>query len=424
MILEKLFSQRYVSRFRPDVLDYMLFLPSIWLPCALGVSLRLIGPLFVVIPIGFCLLYAILRRTMPPRLLSLYLVYCTVTGVLSAYKLFPTSWQVHFMEEAILRQMVPLFGFFAVAWASKAYFQRRLQSDGDVFFGAPIFLTLCWIVAPVFMFQQGVGYQGDHSVYAVIALLGSFINNVVVGLFFVFRGIFLERDWRRNVGLAVAVGVAITTHFIQFKLLIVFVIAALFGAPARRLTIGFIVTMVGIYIVAMNFAAAIMIKAPNEGLRLAMLNDVILSTIDTHGIGIGYGKELVRWRYQVPDQPDFVFLPDAQIMTHSRLLEALSTGVENSFAEALLRTGILGFLLFSLAFFAAFPPNNLSRDVRTHAACLFALIFLSCFVNSSLESPISVVGPGFVFGYLIALRDKARLASYVSHKGWMQASRA
>jgi hypothetical protein len=60
----------------PDLLDYTLFLPSIWLVCGLAIALRLVGPLFVVIPVGFCLLYAVLRLTVPPRLLSAYVAFC------------------------------------------------------------------------------------------------------------------------------------------------------------------------------------------------------------------------------------------------------------------------------------------------------------------------------------------------------------
>ena len=47
----------FAKRFNPlrlrrppvDLLDYGLFLPAIWLPGAGGISLRLIGPLFIVI---------------------------------------------------------------------------------------------------------------------------------------------------------------------------------------------------------------------------------------------------------------------------------------------------------------------------------------------------------------------------------------
>ena len=66
------------------------------------------------IPLGFCLFYALLRMTIPPRLLSAYVVFCIVVAILSKYQLLPNSWQVHFREEAIIRQLVPLFGFFSV----------------------------------------------------------------------------------------------------------------------------------------------------------------------------------------------------------------------------------------------------------------------------------------------------------------------
>lgn len=406
-IFEKQFSLRRLGRLSPDVLDYVLFLPGIWLACALGISLRLIGPLFVVVPIGLCLLYAGLRQVMPPRLLSVYLAFCFLVGMLSKYQLFPTSWQVHFMDEAIFRQLIPPLGFFAVAWASKAYFLRRLPS-GDVFFGALLIFALSLIVAPAVMFQQGVGYQGDHSAYAVFALFGSFINNMTIVLFFILGEIFLASDWRRRyVGLAIVIGIAVTTHFMQFRVLTIVILAALLGVSGRKLAMGVIAAFTAIYLVGINFIPQVMVQDPNDGLRLAFVADALSSTIDTYGIGIGYGKESVRWVYRFPNLPDFKFLPDAPSMTRERMLEALSNGVENSFVQALLRTGLLGFFLFLAAFFAAFPPRNLPGNVQNHAACLFIMIFLGCFVNAGLESPLSVVGFAFAYGYLLALRARA-----------------
>jgi hypothetical protein len=391
----------------PDILDYTLFLPGICLACALGVSLRLIGPLFVVIPVGFCFLYAVLRRTVPPRLLSTYFAFCIFIAVLSKYRLLPTSWQVYFMPEAIVRQLVPLVGFYAVAWASKAYFRRRLV-DGDVFFGTPLLLLLGLVVAPAIMFQQGRQYQGDDPAHTVLASYGAFINNNVVAGFFVMAALFLARDWRRYVGLVFVLGVAATTHFVQFKILTAVAVAALFGAPERILVIGLMATLTGIYAVGINFVPDAMSANPNSGIRLAFLADALSSVIDTHGIGIGYGTESVRWRYQFTNLPDFTFFSDPRSMTHDRMLEVLSTGIHNSLVQALLRTGVVGFALLTVAFFAAFPPRNLARGVRNHAAVLFAMIFIACFVNPALESPVQVVGIGFIYGYLVALRAKAR----------------
>lgn len=391
-----------------DALDYVLFLPGIWLACSLGMSLRLIGPLFVVVPVGFCLLYASLKRVVPPRLLSVYVALCLLDGFLSKYQLFPTSWQVHFMTEAIVRQLIPLLGFFSVAWASKAYFRDRLL-NGDTFIGAPLFIILAVMVAPAVMFQQHVGYEGDYSIYAVLALLGAFINNAVIACFFITAAIFFCRGWRRYVGLGVIFAFAVFTHFIQFRIFALITFAILLGVPARRLLIGVAASLLVVYSVGFHFIPELMRKEPNEGLRLALVADALSSAVDTYGIGIGYGRESVRWAYQYPNMPVFKFLPDAQSMTRDRMLEALSNGVENSFAQSLLRTGVVGFSLLSAAIFAAFPSSNLPRNVRNFAACLFAMLMLGLFVNSALESPLAVVGHAFVYGYLLALRARARL---------------
>lgn len=390
-----------------DIVDYTLFLPGIWLACGLGISLRLIGPLFIVIPIGTCLLYAIARRVVPPRLLTAYVAFCVLTGILSEYRLYPVSWEVHFMADAIARQQVPLFGFFAVAWASKAYFRRRL-ADADAFHFAPVFIALSFALATAVMIQQNVGYQGDHSAFAVMALAGAFVNNIEIGLSFVLAALFTASGWRRYAALGMVLGIAAITHFIQFRVFALAIVAILFRIPARRLVIALVVALPLVYAGAMHFTPTLMIKHPNEALRLVFVQDALSSVVDTHGIGIGYGTESVRWVYRFPGLPPFTFLPDPQSMTHQRMLEALSNGVENSLVEALLRTGIPGFLLLTLAIFAAFPPAGLPRSVENHAACLFAMMFLALFVNASLESPLAVVGQGFVYGYLLALRASAR----------------
>jgi hypothetical protein len=392
----------------PDLLDYVLFLPGIWLACALGPCIRLIGPAFVVAPIGLCLVYAALRLIVPPRLLSVYLGFCLFVAALSRYQLLPTSWQVYFLEDAIVRQLMPMIGFFAVAWASKAYFRRRIL-NGDVFSGAPIILTLTIVVAPVVMFQQGLGYEGDYSALAVFALAGSFVNHVLIGLFFVSGLIFFTRGLRRNTAIAWMLVTASTTHFVQFKLLAAVTLVTLAGVSGRKAVIVAISLLVGIYAVGLNFVPEAMSEDPNDGLRLALVADTFTSIADTHGVGIGYGKESVRWVYRFANTPDFIFLPDPRTMTHSRMLEALSTGVENSFAESLLRTGIVGFLLLVAATFMAFPPRNLPRAARNHAAVIFAMLFIGCFVNSSLETPTAVVGFGFAYGYLLALRARCRI---------------
>jgi hypothetical protein len=400
------FAEHRVRRLSSDLLDYVLFWPGMWLACGLGVGFSLVGSWFVVVPVALCLLYGVLQLVVPPRLLTVYCAFCIFSGVLSAYGLFPASWQTHFMAEAIVRQLVPTFGFFAVGWAAKAYFRKRLR-NGNVFVGAPFVLVLSFGVALLAAFYLGSGYQGDYSVYAKLASLGAFLNNTLIGVFFITGHMFLARDWRRYAGLGGILGIALTTHFVQFWLWTLVTLAMFFGAPGRKVIIGLIVILIGTYGIAMNFAPQLMITHPNDGLRLVLIEDALSSTIDTMGIGIGYGRESVKGRYVVPGLPDFSFLPDWGSMTEDRMLRALSNSVENSFVMTLLRTGVAGFCLLVAAIFAAFPPRDLPRDVRNHADCVFAMMFIACFVNAGLDTPLQVVGHGFLYGYLLALRAAA-----------------
>ena len=397
-----------VGRYRartmfPAALEYTLFFPSIWLVAALGHSLQLIGAFFVAIPVALCLAYAVLRQTAPPRLLATYTAFCVLIAFLSKYRLMPESWQVHFVEEAILRQLVPTVAFFAVAWASKAYFRRSLVR-GVPFFGAPLFLLLSLIVAPFVMIQQEVRYQGEDPASTALYLYGSFMNNIIIAMFFVTASIFLTKDWRRYGGLLLVLGIALTSPLAQFKVFASIMFLVLLGVPGRIVAVCVVSALTVGYLVGINFIPSVMAIDPNAGLRLAFISDALSSTVDTYGLGAGFGKESVRWRYQFPGINEFTFLPDPRNIPDGRMLELLSTGIHNSFLQSLMRTGVIGLSLLVAAFFAAFPPHRLPRDLRNHAAVMFAMTFLALFVNPPLESPIQVVGVAFVYGYLMALR--------------------
>jgi hypothetical protein len=58
--------------------------------------------------------------------------------------------------------------------------------------------------------------------------------------------------------------------------------------------------------------------------------------------------------------------------------------------------------------FRAFPPRGLPKPVQCHASMAFIVIFVACFVNPALESPRQLIGVGFAYGYLLALRSCAK----------------
>lgn len=390
-----------------DILDYTLFIPCVWMLSGLGVYLRMGGTAIVLGLVAVLVTYAVLRRSPPPLWLTLYFIFCIAAAIASLYRLFPASWQIYFRDESVVRQLGPIISIFATAWAANAYFRRRLLA-GDAFSGSAIILFLAFVVAPIIMFQQGFVYEGDDTTKSTIAMYGSFTNNIIIALFFVTAAAYCGTGWRRKLGIAALLTIAGITHFAQYRVMIMGALIILLGGPARLVTLALLSALIGLYMAGLFFIPQIMLESPNTGIRLAFILDAFKSLYDTYGLGIGYGTESVRWTYYFPGRPLVTFLPDPNLITPGEMLEVLSTGVHNSFIQALLRTGLIGFALLLMAFAAVFPRRTLPRPLRNHAAIMFTIITIACFVNPALESPIQGMGVGFAYGYLLALRNHDR----------------
>ena len=387
-----------------DALDYAFFLPCICLVAGLGYSFRLGGPLIVAAVLGLCIGYAVLRCSAPPKLLAAYVLVCIVAAILSHYRMFPESWQVHFRHPAIARQLAPVIVFFIIAWASKAYFERRLPS-GDAFSGGDIMIFLGLVMAPIILFQQGFQYEMADPLSSMFIMYGSFTNNISIAMFFLTAGVFAATGWRRGICLAIILAMLAVTSLAQFWIVTAGILLVLLGVPGRLIAAGIIGSLIFLYTLGFFFIPQVMSITPNSGIRLVFIVYAFKSVLDTGGAGIGYGTESVRWRYNFPNMPEFTFLPEPSSMTLDQMLEVLSTGVHNSLFQALLRTGLPGFILLTAALFMVFPRRDLPRRIRNHAALNFAIMFISCFVNPALESPVQGIGVGFVYGYLFALRS-------------------
>jgi hypothetical protein len=389
-----------------DLLDYALFLPCICLVSALGLFFRLGGTLIVLAVLALCVAYAILRCATPPKWLGAYAVVCVVAAILSHYRIFPESWQVHFRDQAIPRQLAPIIIFFVVAWASKAYFERRLPS-GDAFAGGDIMIFLALVIAPTILFQQGFQYELADPLSSMLIMYGSFTNNIIIAMFFLIAGAVAGTWWRRRISIMIILVMLSLTSLAQFWIVTAAILAVLMGFPGRLIALGVIFTLSTLYLVGFFFIPELMTITPNSGIRLVFIVDTFKSVLDTFGAGIGFGMESVRWRYNFPNMPEFTFLPEPSSMTLDQMLETLSTGVHNSLFQALLRTGVVGFGLLLIALFSVFPRQTLPRKVRNHASLNFTIMFIACFVNPALESPLQGIGVGVVYGYLLVLRSIA-----------------
>jgi hypothetical protein len=129
-------------------------------------------------------------------------------------------------------------------------------------------IMLSMVVAPAVMIQQGVGYEGDHSAYAVIALSREFINHMLIAFFFAIDAIFFNRDRRRYAALALMFLIATMRHFAQFRLLTAIILAPLWGYTGRKVAVSSVALLLLLYGVGMNFIPEAMVKGPSAPARL------------------------------------------------------------------------------------------------------------------------------------------------------------
>ena len=141
----------------------------------------------------------------------------------------------------------------------------------------------------------------------MLSLYGAFINNIIIAMFFITGRIFLTTDWRRYAGLGFVLAVAATSHFMQYKIVTVIAVLSLLVAPGRLVVIGALAGLIASYAIGIGRIPETMLVSPNSGIRLVFISDALTSARDTYGLGIGFGKELVRWRYHFPNMPDFTF---------------------------------------------------------------------------------------------------------------------
>ena len=137
----------------------------------------------------------------------------------------------------------------------------------------------------------------------------------------------------------------------------------------------------------------------NTGVRAILWRDTLLTTLDTYGLGVGYGTEYIKHRFEeiMPEGwtigagPDDVF-----VATHS------------SFYDVLLREGVLGLCLFSFWFFHAIRISaSAALKERRLASCVATLLIVNSSVNVGLSSISYLFGSAFAVALLIVLRERS-----------------
>lgn len=136
----------------------------------------------------------------------------------------------------------------------------------------------------------------------------------------------------------------------------------------------------------------------NMALRAYYWRDAFQALMESHLIGIGFGKEATTNYY-----------PALGILKPFTLHDYMVHGIHNSFFSMFLRMGFLGGALFSWFFTVeCFPSSRLHPAIYRHACAILFAAFVGCLANMEIESPKGILGVCLILSYLLACNRIAR----------------
>jgi O-antigen ligase len=165
-----------------------------------------------------------------------------------------------------------------------------------------------------------------------------------------------------------------------------------FVKPYRSAIIAMVVIVGVLYLALIPAAMNVYGVDPNSGFRMVQTTDALSASIQSHGLGVGYGKETSK--------------VDLTELVDTARTELAMNGVHNAFAEAFMRLGVLGglFLLW-LCVGTCAPPREGPLHLRRHLAAVYLMLLTAVLFNVALESPTYIVGVSTAIGYILATKD-------------------
>lgn len=318
----------------------------------------------------------------------LFFVFSLVVFTLSLAQVMPASWTKFYDESAALRQWfyVPVLPILI------AYFTLALRYS----YAFLLKNILAVLAVAVFMSRMS---QYLHGVYdpETDVFFYTLTNDVaIVAMLFLmllFRGM---RPWLVDATI-ILVAFALSSSA-QSQLFCLAVLALRLTQRPTLLLVGISATCLSFIAIAPFFAVQLHPIDHNTAVRAILWRDVLQATADTFGLGVGYGTEYIRhrfeeimpWGWTIGTGPNDIF-----VATHS------------SFYDVLLREGVIGLLLFSFWFFHAIRiPARATLQEKRFAACVVTLLVVNSAVNVGLSSISYLFGSAFAVALLAVLRER------------------
>lgn len=190
----------------------------------------------------------------------------------------------------------------------------------------------------------------------------------------------------------------------------VFLVIA-FSRARRRTVVALALGAVALYAALIPFADRVYEIDKNTGYRLVLTQDALQGLVGSYFLGVGFGKEVVTGDYDLAGV--------RQVRNATSPSDLAVQGVHNSFAQELMRLGILGGGYVIWLFFGiALPPSAGPTRVRRHLSVVYLVLLITMMANVSLESPTYIVGVAFGLGYLLVLRDARAVEARGRPGGW------
>ncbi|TYR33057.1 hypothetical protein FY036_08310 [Mesorhizobium microcysteis] len=362
-------------------------------PCLLyglmSLSLRELGELPLLIAVAsaaaaltFAGVWPIRGRYMP------FFVFSLVIFTLSLAQVMPSSWTKIHDENAALRQWfyVPvlpiLIAYFTLALRySYAFLQKNIVA----------LVLIAAVLSRMSQHLHGI-YDPETDVFFY-----TLTNDVaIVAMLFLVLLFREKRHWLVDATI-IAFAFALSSSA-QSQLFCLVVLALRLSRRPTLMLIGISAACLSFIAIAPFFAVQLHPLDHNTAVRAILWRDVLQATADTFGLGVGYGTEYIKhrfeeimpWGWTIGTGPNDIF-----VATHS------------SFYDVLLREGVIGLLLFCFWFFHAIRmPARATLHERRFAACVAALLVINSAVNVGLSSISFLFGSAFAVALLAVQRER------------------
>lgn len=398
-------------------IDNIYFLITIAV-ISIGPLLRVAGAILFLIYLGFVIFYCF-RVSCWYQIKSLSFFTCMglLYIILSYLDVLPDAWTRYYNSTVIPRQSYYVLSIYPLIMASCSFWKKTIKS-GQL-------AKYCWIslfflltISPIMHIYYNTGvFFGKHKG----SILFTGLMNPCIFLFFSISYLTMVHYRKKAkfiLPLIVTIGLIDAGNFQTKIILVLLPILTFFSIKKIGLKFVFPLALILSLFATMSISKLVELD-PNVTHRTLMWLDAAEGLIDTRGIGIGFGKEVVTgFYYELNLDRRPKYSPD----------DIMYEGIHNSFFSIFFRQGVLGgaaFIIFFVVY--CFPRIPLRSLYFRHASFVFIVALLSAFVNVGIESPMAILGIVQCLGYIIAhnhIYSKAGIASRAKRENmaWIDAN--